>query len=224
MNEIQFVADPEPEIQSVNTCALCGKVVCVSLYLRVKPWLGGSREQKRAIPKEGHKYFGFWPPESHLRQYLEVEMSKHSLQRWYEDNCRGHTLEDVVTGIEELLPPIPGVPIRIMWNPATQVMAYMFAETTELRRQLKMDIATSVRAINVYAKADIRQSIVTMLNNTIGVQPLVSLPGAPVKRYEGPLSGLDTREEEGAVVEIAKATQANNNLLQKLFGKNPQEG
>lgn len=201
-------------IEFANTCELCGKVVCVSLYLRVKPWTGRSKD----LPRDSHRFYGYWPPESHLVEYLKVEAQKHSLQRWYNENCRGHSMAEIVEAIEQSVPPLPGLPIRIMWNPATQVVAYMQAESPEEKRRLKMDIQSQVRTINVYQKAEIKTAILTILNNTIEETPAsVSYPGSAIQVPTAPMAGLLQSAAE-AEAEIKRLREENRRLMEQLKG------
>lgn len=208
----------ETIIQTASTCALCDKPVCVGLYLRVKPWPGRSKSGRvvELLPRSTHKFYGYWPPESHMLDYLREEAQKHSLQRWYNENCRGHSLDEIVEAIEQTQPPLPGIPIRVMWNPATKVAQYMRAESPSERRQAQMDLQSDVRATVIHQRGDVRQAIVFMLNNTIETQPLVSLPGGPVKRYEGPLTGVELPTEPEAKAAYGKAQRENAGLLRRI--------
>lgn len=205
------------ELQTSSCCALCGRPVAVSLYLRVKPWPGRNQEMRvrAAIPRSEHRFFGYWPPESHLVEYLKVEAHKHSLQRWYEENCRGHTLDEIVEAIEQTVPPLPGVPIRIMWNPASNILAYMQAETLEERRRAQLDIQSQVRAVNVYQTADVRRSVLTILQNTVATpQPGVSYPGAPARFPEGLHTAAPLRADPGE--ELTRLRERNRRFLQQI--------
>ena len=206
------------EIEISSLCNICKRPVCVSLYIRVKPWAGRDKRMRPAgnIPRNAHRFFGYWPPESHLVEYLKVEHAKGSLQRWYNENCRGHTLDEIVEAIEQTIPPLPGLPIRIMWNPATKVAGYMREENPAEKARLKMDIASQVRALNVYQKSDIRQAILILFNNTVQKAPaLVSYPGAAIRSPDAPVAASSLSSREEANERIAARTKSNAAILAK---------
>lgn len=149
-------------------CNICTKNTAVSLYVRVKPvWMTESGKLK--APKgEAHKFFGYWPPESHLAQYFRVELARKEsiLQEFFLNNCRGHEFDEITEAIEQTIPPIPGVPIKILWNPSPKVTPYLLAETKAEREEIELAINNDLRSITVRTKADIKTSLKALFNNT----------------------------------------------------------
>lgn len=156
-------------------CNICTKDTAVSLYVRVKPvWM--TENGKLKAPKEAeHKFFGYWPPESHLAEYFRRELNdKHSyLQEFFINNCRGHLFSEIVEAIEQTIPPIPGVPIKILWNPSPRVTPYLLAETNKEREDLQLAVNNDLRTVTVRQKADIKNSLLGLLNNTVQEKPTI---------------------------------------------------
>lgn len=149
-------------------CNICTKNTAVSLYIRVKPvWM--TEDGKLKAPKgEFHKFFGYWPPESHLAEYFRLELARKEsiLQGYFQNNCRGHEFDEITEAIEQTIPPIPGVPIKILWNPSPKVTPYLLAETAAERAELELAINNDLRTITVRTKDDIRPSLTALFNNT----------------------------------------------------------
>lgn len=196
----------------MSECDICHKTVAVSLYLRVKPIVRGVR-----IPKDTHRFFGYWPPESHLVEYIKAELRVGSyLGRLYENNCRGHSIEDIVEAIEQLAPPEVGVPIKILWNPGTKVTPYLLAETPAQREQAKMELQQDLRTIVVSDRSQVKMSILYLLNNTVEFIPSsLSFSSTPVHTFETPWA-TQSWTPAGAYERIMQIEAANRCIWEQF--------
>lgn len=196
-----------------NVCSICKKIVAVALYLRVRPIVKGTR-----VPKSAHRFFGFWPPESHLVEYIKTEMMIGAyLNRLWENNCKGHSIDDIVEAIEQLCPPETGIPIKILWNPGTKVTPYLLAETPAQRAQLRMEAQQDLRTVLVSEKTQVRLSILYLLNNTVSKpQASLSLPGAAVSTYDTPYAAKSWTPQ-GAAERAAQIEEANRRFVEEFI-------
>lgn len=150
-------------------CSICTKNTAVSLYIRVKPLWTAESGKIQAAKKEYHKFFGYWPPDSHLANYFRLEMSRGQsiLQPLFVNNCRGHSFTEIVEAIENIIPPISGVPIKILWNPSPKVTEYLRAESLKERQALSVEINNDLRYTTVYEKSNIQTALKNLFNNTV---------------------------------------------------------
>jgi len=148
-------------------CSICTKDTAVSLYIRVKPMLPVSVGKYKSASKEQHRFFGYWPPDSHLAEYFRMELARGQsiLQPLFINNCRGHSLQEITEAIENLSPPLPGMPIRILWNPSPKVTQFLRAETFRERQEAEIQINNDLRCITVHDKADIKTALKNLFNN-----------------------------------------------------------
>lgn len=149
-------------------CSICKKTTAVSLYIRVKPVFADIGDRKlKSAPRKEHRFFGYWPPESHLAEYFRLELARKEsiLQPLFENNCRGHSFKEITEAIEQLMPPIPGVPIRILWNPSPKVTPFLLAETWRQKQEAKLEINNDLRMVTVYEKSSIQSALKNLFNN-----------------------------------------------------------
>jgi len=149
-------------------CSICTKNTAVSLYIRVKPIWPVANGKYQAAKKDQHRFFGYWPPDSHLAEYFRLELARGQsiLQPLFVNNCRGHSFQEIVAAIENMVPPIPGIPIKIMWNPSPKVTQYLQAETWRERAALELEISQDLRFVTVHDVASIKTSLKGLFNNT----------------------------------------------------------
>lgn len=166
-------------------CNICSKVVAVSLYVRVKPIWDGKGSRWKAS-KDKHFFFGYWPPESHLANYFRHEkaMGQTYLQPIFESNCSGHTVDEVIEAIEQKCPPMPGMPIMILWNPGSKVTPLLLMETWKQKTEAKLEINNDLRTVKVSDKGSIRSSLLNLFNNAQErVEQSISYPGTSIMRH-----------------------------------------
>jgi hypothetical protein len=149
-------------------CSICTKDTAVSLYIRVKPIWSTGNGKFRAAKKDQHRFFGYWPPDSHLAEYFRLELARGQsiLQPLFVNNCRGHSLREIAEAIENLSPPMPGLPIRILWNPSPKVTKFLRSETWREKAEAELEIKNDLRTITVHDKASIKTSLIALFNNT----------------------------------------------------------
>jgi len=172
-------------------CGICTKDVAVSLYLRVKPMWEIRPGRWRAAKKDAHLFLGYWPKGSHLAEYLRMEYAREMagrpdaiLQRLWEANCHGHRVDEIIEAIEEKMPPIPGVAVKILWNPSPRVTPYLLAETDVARRAAMLEVNNDLRACLVTEKRDVREKVYALVNNSVDrVERSMSLNGAAARRH-----------------------------------------
>lgn len=173
----------------MSNCSICQKAVAVSLYLRVKPMFDSGNGKWRAGPKDVHKFFGYWPKDSHLAIYLKMEYDREMrgapdpiLQRLWEGNCHGHQFEEILAAIEDYMPPIPGVAIKVLWNPSPRVTPMLLAESPYDREQAQMKVNNDLRMVTIYRKEDVKVSLQNLLNNSVErIISSVSYPDAAIR-------------------------------------------
>lgn len=166
-------------------CGICLKDTAVSLYVRVKPIWDGKGSKWRA-PKDKHMFFGYWPPESHLTKYFELELARGEsiLQPLFQNNCRGHDLDMIADAIEAKMPPIPGMPIRILWNPSPRVTPLLLAEGDYEKLRKAIETTNDLRTVTIDDISGIRLGLVNLFSNAqIRVEQSISLPNSPVMRH-----------------------------------------
>lgn len=175
--------------KNMAKCAICIKDVAVCLYIRAKPMVQVGVNKYKDPGKEGHRFYGYWPKESHLAEYLRLEKERELrgtpdpiLQRLWESNCQGHPLEEIISVIEESMAPIPGIAVKILWNPSPRVTDFLFAETNKQRREAELHVNQDLRWTIVYSKAEVRQRIEFLVNNSWDkIVKSISYPGSSIK-------------------------------------------
>ena len=173
----------------MSNCNICQKPVAVSLYLRVKPIFQVDNGKWKAGPKESHRFFGYWPKNSHLAIYLKMEYEREMqgrpdpiLQRLWESNCHGHKFEEILAAVEDSMPPIPGVAIRVLWNPSPRVTPMLLAESPYDREKASIEVNNDLRKVTIYRKEDVKVSLENLLNNSVErIIRSVSYPDAAIR-------------------------------------------
>lgn len=172
-------------------CAICSKTVAVSLYVRVKPMVDAGPKLKGASPKDKHKFYGYWPKGSHLGQYLKMEVEREQqgrsdpiLQNLWNNNCHGHSPEEIISSIEETMPPDPhaGIYLKMLWNPSPKVTPYLLSETNIERKENELHVSSDLRWTVARKKEEIRQRFYYLINNSADrLAQSISRPGQAVK-------------------------------------------
>lgn len=166
-------------------CDICQKIVAVSLYVRVKPVWDKHGPRWRA-KKDQHKFFGYWPPDSHLANYFREQLAygEKYFQDLFMNNCRGHTVDEIIEAIEQKVPPIPGMPIRMLWNPGSKVTPFLLMESWRQKAEAQLDINNDLRTVTVDKIENVRTGLVDLFNNAI-VRPeqSISYPGKAVLKH-----------------------------------------
>lgn len=146
-------------------CVLCNKDTAVSLYIRAKPLisLDTAARKYQAAKSEHHKFFGYWPPESHLANYFRHGSAY--LQSIFDNNCRGHTVDEIAESLEQIMPPLSGVPIQLLWNPSPKVREFLRAEIWREREQARLDIVNDLRKIICFSIEEIKPKLRILLNS-----------------------------------------------------------
>ena len=173
----------------MSNCNICFKPVAVSLYIRVKPIFRADGGKWKAGSKDTHKFFGYWPKNSHLAIYLKMEYEREMagqpdpiLQRLWEGNCHGHRLQDIVEAVEQSMPPIPGVAIRALWNPSPRVTPMLLAESPYDRERASIEVNNDLRKVTIYRVEDVKVSLENLLNNSVEqIISSVSYPDASIR-------------------------------------------
>lgn len=174
-----------------SNCVICQKLIAVSLYIRVKPLWETAAGKWQAPKKQQHLFFGYWPKESHLAEYLRMEYERQMrgapdpiLQRLWEGNCHGHPIDQIIEGIEQLMPPMPGIALKILWNPSPRVTPFLLAETNRERTEAQLSVNNDLRWCLVMDKSQIRDRVLSLVNNsTERVIQSISRPLVAVKGY-----------------------------------------
>lgn len=150
-------------------CTLCNNDVAVSLYIRAKPIIPADPRARRytAAKNEYHKFFGYWPQDSHLANYfrLELQRNQNILQPLFDNNCRGHSVDEIAAAIEDVIPPIQGVPVQFLWNPSPRVTPFLFAETFREREEARLEINNDLRKIICFDVPSIKSKLLSLLNS-----------------------------------------------------------
>lgn len=148
-------------------CSICDKTTAVSLYVRVKPMLPVAKDKLKSARRDMHRFFGYWPPESHLAEYFRLELARGQsiLEPLFRNNCRGHSLLEISAAIENLIPPLTGMPIRILWNPSPKVTQYLMPETWRQRMEAELAMNGDLRYVTVRDKADVMTELKSLFNN-----------------------------------------------------------
>lgn len=142
----------------------------------------------KAGKNETHHFFGYWPKDSHLANYIRLEMERAKygmedpiLQRLWQANCHGHAFHEIVEAIEQKIPPIEGVAIKALWNPSPKVTPFLLAETWRDRAEAHLEVNNDLRYVNIFKKEDVATSIKALLNNSQDEDiVLKSYPSVPV--------------------------------------------
>ena len=168
-------------------CGICQRPTAVSLYVRVKPMFFVGANKLKAGNKETHHFFGYWPPESYLANYFKLEAQRGDpiLQPIYMKNCKGHSLEEITSVIEEKCPPLPEIPVRILWNPSPKVTPLLLADSQRDRWESNLDKNNDLRWVTIYEKEKILSSLKTLFNTatTEYVEHSVSYSNGSVIRH-----------------------------------------
>lgn len=168
------------------------------------------------VPKNTHKFYGYWPPESHLVEFIREEIMKGPyLKGIWDANCRGHSIEDIIEAIEQQIPPEAGVPIKVLWNPGVKITPYLFSETPAQRAQARMELQQDLRTVVINDKEQIKLSILYLLNNTAQKQPSLSMPGEAVRAFDTPYAAQPWTPQHAA--ERAAQIDAANRRIWEQF-------
>lgn len=141
------------------------------------------------------------------------------LQQLYEKNCRGHTLEEITEAIEQKIPPMPGVPIKILWNPGSKVTPYLLAETPAQRAAARVELQQDLRTVIVDEKSEVKVKILWLLNNAAPKLPSVSRRGAAIKVIETPYAAQEW-SPAGAKKRAEQIEAANQRIWDEFVGMN----
>jgi hypothetical protein len=96
---------------------------------------------------------------------MELQRNTQILQPLFESNCRGHSVDEIIEAIEQKIPPISGVPIRILWNPSPKVTPFLLAETVQEREQIRLEVNGDLRMVTVDRVESVRPTLLSLLNN-----------------------------------------------------------
>jgi hypothetical protein len=179
-------------------CSICTKIVAVSLYVRAKPMFQVSPNRYKAASNDTHLFFGYWPKESQLGNYLKLEYERAKagmhdpiLQRLWDSNCHGHTFTDIVEAIEQKMPPVNGIAVKVLWNPSPKITPMLLADSWRDKADAHLETNNDLRFVTIFRKEDIAISIKHLLNNSQEEDiKVVSYPGIPELRSNGNVSSL----------------------------------
>lgn len=166
-------------------CGICQKTVATSLYIRAKPIWDG-KGTKWVAKKDKHSFFGYWPPDSHLAEYFRLELARREsiLQPLFVNNCRGHSVDEIADAIEAKVPPLPGIPVKLLWNPSPRVSPYLLAESWRERADAQLETNGDLRTVTVHDISSVRTSLLNLLNNAQNrTEQSISHPGKPVMQH-----------------------------------------
>lgn len=154
-------------------CSICTKTVAVSLYVRAKPMFQTGPNKYKAGKNNTHHFFGYWPKDSQLGNYLKIEYQKAQmgikdpiLERLWQSNCHGHPFSEIVEAIEQKIPPMPGIAIKVLWNPSPRVTPFLLQDHWRDRAEAHLETNVDLRYVTIFRKEDIASSIKILLNNS----------------------------------------------------------